>query len=97
MMRLIAAEFRKLFTTRLWLWMLLAAAAWTAGYTALAIVFGSGRGGLTPPLSSAAGQHALFAIGAGGAGSPRPPRLRTRHAPGPGRSSAAPPAITGHP
>ena len=68
MMRLIAAEFRKLFTTRLWLWMLLAAAAWTAGYTALAIVFGSGRGGLTPPLSSAAGQHALFAIGAGGAG-----------------------------
>jgi ABC-2 type transport system permease protein len=68
MMRLTAAEFRKLFTTRLWLWMLLASAAWTAGYTALAIVFGHGHGALTPPLSGAAGQHALFAIGAGGAG-----------------------------
>jgi len=68
MMRLTAAECRKLFTTRLWLWMLLASAAWTAGYTALAIGFGGGRGGLTPPLPGPAGQHALFAIGAGGAG-----------------------------
>jgi ABC-2 type transport system permease protein len=68
MTRLVAAEFRKLLTTRLWLWILLAAAAWTAGYSALAIVFGNRAGALTPPLSSTAGQHSLFAIGAGGAG-----------------------------
>jgi hypothetical protein len=68
MTRLVAAEFRKLFTTRLWLWMLLASVAWTIGYTALAIAFSNRPGGLAPPLSSAAGQHALFAIGAGGAG-----------------------------
>ncbi len=67
MTRLVAAEFRKLFTTRLWLWMLLASAAWTAGYSALAIALNN-RPSLTPPLSGAAGQHALFAIGAGGAG-----------------------------
>lgn len=67
-MRLTAAEFRKLLTTRLWLWMLLASAAWTAAYTALAIGFDSGRGGAAPPLTSAAGQHVLFAIGAGGTG-----------------------------
>jgi hypothetical protein len=42
MMRLTAAEFRKLFTTRLWLQMLLASAAWAAGYTALAAGFGRG-------------------------------------------------------
>ena len=37
MTRLVRAEFRKLLSTGLWCWMLLAAAAWTAGYTALAI------------------------------------------------------------
>lgn len=67
MTRLVAAEFGKLLTTRLWLWLLLVSAVWTAGYTALAIAL-SGRGGsLTPPLAGAAGQHALFATGAGGA------------------------------
>lgn len=65
--RLIAAEFRKLHTTRLWLWLLLVSAVWTAGYTALAIALSGRPGGLTPALSGAAGQHALFAIGAGGA------------------------------
>jgi len=68
MTRLVAAEFGKLLTTRLWLWMLLASAAWTVGYSALAIVFGDRAGALTPPLSGPAGQHALFAIGAGVAG-----------------------------
>ena len=68
MTRLIAAEFRKLFTTRLWLWLTLVAAAWTAGYSALAIMLDNRSGELVPPLSGAAGQHALFAIGAGGAG-----------------------------
>ena len=68
MTRLIAAEFRKLVTTRLWLWLLLTSLAWTAGYSALAITLSRRPGDLTPPLSGAAGQHALFAIGAGGAG-----------------------------
>jgi ABC-2 type transport system permease protein len=67
MARLIKAEFRKLVTTRLWLWLLLASAAWAAGYCGLAISLSQRPGGLTPPLSTAAGQHALFAIGAGGA------------------------------
>jgi len=68
MMRLIRAEVRKLATIRLWLWILLAAAAWTAGYTALAVGFSGRPGSLTLPLTGAAGQHALLAIGAGGAG-----------------------------
>ncbi len=68
MPRLISAEFRKLVTTWLCLWLLLASVAWTAGYSALAIGLSQRSGSLTPPLSTAAGQHALFAIGAGGAG-----------------------------
>jgi hypothetical protein len=47
--RLIAAEFRKLLTTRLWLWLLLASLAWTAGYSALAITLGQRPSGLTRP------------------------------------------------
>lgn len=66
--RLVRAEFRKLVTIRLWLWILLASVAWTAAYTALAITFTGRHASLTPPLSGAPGQHALFAIGAGGAG-----------------------------
>jgi ABC-2 type transport system permease protein len=68
MMRLVRAEFRKLSTTWLWLWVLLASLAWTAGYTALSIGFSARHGSLSPPLTGAAGQHALLAIGAGGAG-----------------------------
>ncbi|MGH3150184.1 MAG: hypothetical protein ACRDOB_05565, partial [Streptosporangiaceae bacterium] len=61
-------EFRKLLTTRLWLWILLVSAAWTIAYTAFVITLNGHPGELAPSLSSAAGQHALFAIGAGGAG-----------------------------
>ncbi len=68
MTRLIAAEFRKLITIRLWLWILLASAAWTILYTALAILLNNRAGELVPALSTAAGQHALLAIAAGGAG-----------------------------
>jgi ABC-2 type transport system permease protein len=68
MTRLIRAEARKLGTTRLWLWILLATVAWAAGYTALAVGFSGRPGGLNPSLATAAGQHALLAIGAGGAG-----------------------------
>lgn len=66
MKRLVAAEFRKLLTTRLWLWLLLASVAWTAGYTALAIALSGRHDSLGPSLASPAGQHALYAIGAGG-------------------------------
>jgi ABC-2 type transport system permease protein len=68
MSRLIRAEFRKLASTRLWLWILAACTAWAAGYTALAIGFAGRSGSLTPSLASAAGQHALLANGAGVAG-----------------------------
>lgn len=68
MIRLVAAEFRKLFTTRLWLWILVVSAAWTIGYTSLVIALNGRPGELTPSLSGASGQHALFSIGAGGAG-----------------------------
>ena len=68
MTQLVATEFRKLLTTRMWLWILLISAAWTIMYTSLVIVLANRHGGLVPSLSSAAGQHALFAIAAGGAG-----------------------------
>jgi len=67
MRRLIAAEFQKLFTTRLWLWLLLASMALTALYTVLAIVFSDSPGNPTPPLSSAGGQQTLFSTGSGAA------------------------------
>ncbi len=67
MPRLIAAEFRKLFTTRLWLWLLLASVAITALYTALDIVFSDTPGTWTMPLSTPEGQRTLLAIGSGGA------------------------------
>jgi hypothetical protein len=68
MPRPVRAEFRKLVTTRLWLWLLLASAAWTGGYSAVAVGLSQRPGSPAPSLSTAAGQHALFAIGAGGAG-----------------------------
>ncbi len=68
MTRLIAAEFRKLLTTRPWLWILLASAAWTILYTALVILLNNRTSELVPALSTTAGQHALVAIAAGGAG-----------------------------
>lgn len=68
MTRLVAAEFRKLFTTRMWLWILLVAVAWASGYASLVVALGGRAGQLAPSLSSPAGQHALPAIAAGGAG-----------------------------
>lgn len=63
MSRLVAAEFRKLFTTRLWVWLLLGSMALTALFTSLAIAFGDQPGNPTPPLSSPEGQHTLLAVG----------------------------------
>jgi ABC-2 type transport system permease protein len=67
MLRLLAGEFRKLFTTRLWLWLLLASAAITALYAGLDIAFADTPGTWTMPLSTPQGQRTLLAIGAGGA------------------------------
>jgi ABC-2 type transport system permease protein len=64
---LVAAELRKLFTTRLWLWLLLGAVALTALYASLLIGFSEDPDTLTAPLSTAAGQQTLFAVAAGGA------------------------------
>jgi ABC-2 type transport system permease protein len=63
--RLIAAEFRKLSTTRLWLWLLLASAALTALFASLAIAFDNEPDNATPPLSTPEGQHTLFSVGSG--------------------------------
>lgn len=64
MSRLIAAEFRKLHTTRLWLWLLLAAMAITALYVSLTIAFADDPDTLTLPMASLAGQRTLLATGA---------------------------------
>lgn len=67
MPRLLASELRKLFTTRLWLWLLLASAAITALYVILDIAFADTPGTWTLPLTTPQGQRTLLAIGAGGA------------------------------
>jgi ABC-2 type transport system permease protein len=64
---LIAGEFRKLFTTWLWLWTLLAATAITALYAILDIAFADAPDTFTLPLSTPQGQRTLLAVGAAGA------------------------------
>jgi ABC-2 type transport system permease protein len=66
--QLVAAEVRKLVTTRLGLWLLLAAMALTALYVSLSIGFGDDPDNPTPPLSSPEGQRTLLALAASGAG-----------------------------
>lgn len=66
MRRLIAGEFRKLATTRLWLWFLLASMALTSLYASLLIEFADDPDTWTAPLNTAAGQQTLFAVAAGG-------------------------------
>ena len=68
MPRLVAAELGKLFTTRLWLWLLLGSMALTALFASLAIAFGDDPSNPTPPLSSPAGQRTVFSVAAGAAG-----------------------------
>ncbi|MFE6645299.1 hypothetical protein ACFVJS_01965 [Nocardioides sp. NPDC057772] len=67
MRSLIISEIRKLFSTRLWLWLLLASMALTALYAALLIGFSDDPDTMTLPLNSAAGQQTLFAVASGGA------------------------------
>src|SRR6266508_3156168 len=67
MRRPIAGEFGKLFTTRLWLWLLLASMALTALYASLAIAFDDDPDNFAPSLNSPAGQRLLFAVAGGAA------------------------------
>lgn len=67
MVRLIAGEFAKVFSTRLWLWLLLGAAALTALYASLTIVNADDPDTWVFPLSTAAGQRTLFSVGQGAA------------------------------
>jgi ABC-2 type transport system permease protein len=64
---LIRSEFRKLFSTQVWIWLLLG----TVGLTALAVVgtiLGDGaQGNPTPRLTTPEGQRNLFASGTAGA------------------------------
>lgn len=63
MTRLILAEFRKLFTTRLWLWLLLGSAGITALYVSLSIGFADNPNNPTPPLTTTSGQNTVFSLG----------------------------------
>jgi len=65
MRRLITAEFHKLATTRLWLWLLGGSVALTALYASLAIAFGDSPDNPTPPLASPGGQRTVFSVGQG--------------------------------
>lgn len=64
---LVAAELHKLRSTRLWLWLLLAAVALTALYASLLIGFADDGDTMTAPLHTPAGQQTLFSVAAGGA------------------------------
>lgn len=63
MLRLVAAEFQKIATTRLWLWLLLASVAITALFASLAIAYAGVPGNPTPPLSSPGGQRTVLQVG----------------------------------
>ncbi|OLF13121.1 hypothetical protein BLA60_07795 [Actinophytocola xinjiangensis] len=60
MIRLVRGEFRKLFTTKLWLWMLLGGIAMTAMFLGFTIAFDGAEGNPQPPLSTPEGQRNLF-------------------------------------
>lgn len=67
MSALLKAEFSKLFSTRLWFWLVVGSVALTLLFGALAIAFGDSPNNPTPPLSSAGGQRTVFTVGFGGA------------------------------
>lgn len=63
MIRLIQAEFAKLFSTKLWLWMLLGAFGLAALGVSLTIGFDGQQGNPAPTLSTPEGQRNLFSAG----------------------------------
>jgi ABC-2 type transport system permease protein len=64
---LIRAEIRKLFTTKLWLWMLIATVGLTALFVSLTIAFDGQQGNESPRLNTPEGQRNLFGSPAGAA------------------------------
>jgi ABC-2 type transport system permease protein len=62
MIRLVQAEFGKLFSTKLWLWMLLGAFGLAALGLSLTIGFDGQEGNPAPPLSTPDGQRNLFSV-----------------------------------
>jgi ABC-2 type transport system permease protein len=62
--RLINAEFAKLFTTKLWLWLLLGALGLTALGVSLTVGLDGQEGNPNPPVATAAGQRNLFSAAA---------------------------------
>ncbi|MBI1757783.1 MAG: ABC transporter permease [Actinobacteria bacterium] len=66
MTALVRAELRKLFSTRLWLWLLLGALGFTALACVFTIVGERSPQNPSPPLSTEAGLHNLFATAATG-------------------------------
>lgn len=62
MIRLIEGEFRKLFTTKLWLWMALGAVAITAMFMSFTIALDGSEGNPQPLLSTPEGQRNLFSV-----------------------------------
>lgn len=67
MRRLLHAELRKLTTTRLWLWLLVAAAAITALFVSLQLAFADDPATWTRPLHTISGQRTLLASAASAA------------------------------
>ncbi|MEU8223436.1 hypothetical protein [Kribbella sp. NPDC048915] len=65
MARLISGEFAKLWSTRLWMWLLLATIGLTALFASLNIAFNDDPATLAPPLATAARQRLLFGTAAG--------------------------------
>jgi ABC-2 type transport system permease protein len=64
MSRLISGEWAKLSSTRLWLWLLLAAMALTALYVGLNVAYSDDPDNFAPHPSTAAGQRLLIGIAA---------------------------------
>jgi ABC-2 type transport system permease protein len=62
--RLIGGEVRKLFTTKLWLWMALGAIAITALFTSITIALDGTENNPQPLLSTPEGQRNLFSVAA---------------------------------
>ncbi len=62
MIRLIQGEFAKLFSTKLWLWLLLGAFAMTALFMSFTIGFDGQEGNPSPRLTTAEGQRNLFSV-----------------------------------
>jgi ABC-2 type transport system permease protein len=61
---LVQGEFTKLFTTKLWLWLLIGSFAMAAMFVSLTIGFADEQGPDFPPLDTPAGQRNLFSIAA---------------------------------